>query len=207
MNLQVEDFKQWMEKTYEILKEKRDYLTELDQVIGDGDHGINMERGFRAVVEKLNENDYADLEALVKDLAMTIISKVGGAAGPLYGTAFLRMASAFKDKKEVDLTSFVTGLEAALEGIQARGKASLGEKTLVDVWAPVLESLRQAASFDAKAIEETAKTAANQTKDLLATKGRAAYFKENSIGHIDPGAMSSYYLFSALADIIRGKLK
>lgn len=207
MNLKIQDFKQWMMKTYDKLKDNRDYLTELDQIIGDGDHGINMERGFRAVLEKIRETDYETIEELLKDVAMTVISKVGGAAGPLYGTAFLRMAPSFAGLKEADVKSFSQGLEAALAGIKARGRGEVGEKTLIDVWAPVLELLEESPVFDGDQLEIRAKDAAEKTEDLMATKGRAAYFKEKSLGHIDPGAMSSYYLFSALAEVIKEKSK
>jgi len=205
MKIGVKDFKTWLTKTHHKLQENRQYLTELDQTIGDGDHGINMERGFRVVVEKINDTEYDDLQSIVKDIAMTIIANVGGASGPLYGTAFLRMAPVFSQEKKVDVKTFVKGLEAALEGIQARGKAAVGEKTLVDVWAAVIEGMKQKGSFDADGLERIAKQSAEKTKELMATKGRAAYFKEKSIGHIDPGAMSSYYLFSSFAEVIEEK--
>lgn len=202
MNVDVLTFKQWLLKTYEKINQNKQRLTELDQKIGDGDHGINMERGFRKVKEKIEETDYECLEDIAKDVAMTVISTVGGASGPLYGTAFLRMAPVFAKNKKVDAEIFIEGLVAGLQGIQARGKAEVGEKTLVDVWTPVLEKLKEKKILDGDLIEQTAKEAAEKTKELIAAKGRAAYFKEKSLGHIDPGAMSSYYLFSALAAVV-----
>jgi len=205
MDIGMNQLKMWLQKAYEKFKQNRDYLTELDQKIGDGDHGINMERGFNKVAEKLSETEYDNIEAMIKDVAMTVISNVGGAAGPLYGTAFLRMAPVFGTEKAVNYETLREALEAGLKGIQERGKAEKGEKTLIDVWIPVVERMQEQASFESGALKNTAKEAAENTKNLMATKGRAAYFKEKSIGHIDPGAMSSAYLFTALAEAISGE--
>ena len=179
MDIQIDKLKTWFLKTHEILQDKRDKLTELDQKIGDGDHGINMARGFSKVAEKLSDTEYEAIEAMMKDVAMTVISNVGGAAGPLYGSAFLRMAPVFGAEKSVSYEILVEALETGLKGIQERGKADLGEKTLVDVWIPVIEGMKEQTSFDGAAVKNTAKEAAEQTKDLMATKGRAAYFKKS----------------------------
>src|SRR5690625_3791148 len=125
MKIDILTFKQWLLKTYEYMEEHKQLLTDLDQEIGDGDHGINMERGFRQVKEKLEETSYESLDAIAKDVAMTIISTVGGASGPLYGTAFLRMAPTFAGKTEIDPETFIEGLAAGLQGIQTRGKADV----------------------------------------------------------------------------------
>lgn len=205
MDFTVEYAIKWMELTNEKIQGNKDHLTALDQAIGDGDHGINMARGFAEVVQKLtSETDYATVADVMKDVAMTIISKVGGASGPLFGTAFLKMSLTFKGHDSVDYATFVKACEEAYAGIKERGKAEVGEKTLVDVWSVMVEQLNRVDDFQADLIEQTAKEVMKQTKDMKATKGRAAYLKERSIGHIDPGATSTYYLFASLAEIIEG---
>ena len=186
------------------MQENRSYLIELDQAIGDSDHGINMARGFQEVITKTQDQNYQSPSDLLKDVAMTLMSKVGGAAGPLYGTAFLKLSMAWKDKNEIQVNDIKEGLQAGLDGIKQRGKATTGEKTMIDVWDPVVQLFKDDEIVDPSTIEETAKRAMNDTKELKATKGRASYFKEKSIGHIDPGSASSYYIFSALATSIKG---
>jgi len=204
MELQIEQTLEWFHKTNAKLQANKEYLTDLDQAIGDGDHGINMARGFNEVVKKINDTEeYAAVSDVIKDVAMTVISKVGGAAGPLYGTAFLKMSVALKEEKFVDQQVFTEALVAGLEGIKQRGKVEVGEKTLLDIWYPVTELFREDNDVDADALIEVAESAMNNTKETLATKGRAAYLKERSIGHIDPGSASSYYLFLSLAEVIR----
>lgn len=200
--LKVEQSLQWMEKTNTKIQENKEYLTELDQAIGDGDHGLNMSRGFQEVVKKITGEDYESVSDVMKDVAMTLMSKVGGAAGPLYGTAFLKLSMTFKDY-EVNYAIFSKGIEDAVNGVKQRGKADVGEKTLVDVWSALAERLKEEYHFNADAISETAKSSMENTKDTLATKGRAAYLKERSVGHLDPGSVSSFYLFEALAEVIR----
>lgn len=193
----------WMNVFNQDIQENKEYLTLLDQVLGDGDHGVNMARGFSEVVKKLENETYETVSDVFKDIAMTVISKVGGAAGPLYGTAFLKISLALKDKKTIDEMTFVNGLDAGLEGIKQRGKSTSGEKTLIDVWSPVVEAMKQDKGLNASKISITAKKALEDTKDIQATKGRAAYFKEKSIGEIDPGAASSCYLFVSLASVLK----
>lgn len=200
--LGVEQIQTWMHRTNDLIQENKQQLTELDQAVGDGDHGINMARGFKEVIAKLDANDYAEAEGIMKDTAMTIMSKVGGASGPLYGTAFLKLSKAFKEK-DVDYQVFVNGIHDALDGIKQRGKADIGEKTLVDVWSSVADALKKYDQFDGNVLQDEAKTAMERTKGMQATKGRAAYLQERSIGHVDPGSVSSYYLFAALATVIR----
>ncbi|MBO1004084.1 dihydroxyacetone kinase subunit DhaL [Pseudogracilibacillus auburnensis] len=202
MSFTVEKAIKWLEKINEKIQENKQYLTKLDQPIGDGDHGINMARGFQEVVTIVNEKEYDTVSDVMKATAMTVMSKVGGASGPLYGTAFLKMSLAFKEKEVIDDATFIHGLEEALNGIKQRGRAIHGEKTLVDVWEPVVNKLKQENNFQADLILNTAKAAMEKTKETMATKGRAAYFKENSIGHIDPGSASSFYLFEALAEVL-----
>ncbi|MGY0692072.1 dihydroxyacetone kinase subunit DhaL [Virgibacillus sp. FSP13] len=198
---QIEHAHKWMKHTNEKIQTNKEYLTELDQAIGDGDHGINMARGFQEVVNKLNGETYEHVADVMKDVAMTLMSKVGGAAGPLYGTAFLKMSMAFKGQ-DIDYRVFSKGMEHAVDGVKQRGKAEVGEKTLIDVWSSVAEKLQETDAFDGNLIRETAKSAMERTKETMATKGRAAYLKERSIGHLDPGSVSSFYLFDTLAGIV-----
>lgn len=205
MQFQVEQAIEWFKKTNSKLQANKDYITNLDQAIGDGDHGINMARGFNDVIQKINETEeYESVSDVIQDVAMTVISKVGGAAGPLYGTAYLKMSVALKGKEVVDHQAFTEALSAGIEGIEQRGKVKVGEKTLLDVWYPVTALFRAESNVDADTLKKVAKSAMDKTKETLATKGRAAYLKQRSIGHIDPGATSSYYLFLSLAEVIEG---
>jgi len=199
---QVKHVIKWMEKSNDKIGQNKEYLTSLDQAIGDGDHGINMTRGFQEVVNKITSQDYETTADALKDVAMTLISKVGGASGPLYGTAFLKFSMAAKDQ-DLRYDIFVKGVEDACNGIKQRGKADAGEKTMLDVWCPVADQLKKKKQFHVDVISRTAKEAMENTKDMLATKGRASYMKERSIGHLDPGAVSSFYLFDALAEVIQ----
>lgn len=187
---QVDKVSRWIELFGEKVTENKDLLNKLDTAIGDGDHGSNLTRGAAAVKEKAAETDYDNLSDVFKDVGMTLLSKVGGASGPLYGSAFINMA---KTAKETDDIGEI--LAAGLEGIQKRGHAETGEKTMVDEWAPVIEAV-QANTLSNETIEE----ALQSTKDMKATKGRASYLGDRSIGHIDPGAQSSAYLFEALLE-------
>ncbi len=180
----------WIEKFGEKITENKEHLNSLDTAIGDGDHGSNLTRGATAVKEQAEGADYDNLSDLFKDVGMTLVSKVGGASGPLYGSAFIEMA---KKARETDDIGEI--LSAGLDGIQKRGKADTGEKTMVDEWAPVIEHV-QSDSLTDEVITEILQ----KTKDMKATKGRASYLGDRSIGHIDPGAQSSAYLFEALLE-------
>jgi len=210
MSSTTERLEAWLRLAAVRLHEQRVPLTELDQAIGDGDHGFNMDRGFSAVVTKLDDGAAADATptALLRLAGKTLISTVGGAAGPLYGTGFLRAATALEgaDAADADTSQFVKALEAAIGGIAALGKASPGEKTMLDALTPALEAARAAldAGADADSIVGAAATAAEAgalaTVPMLATKGRASYLGDRSVGHQDPGATSSALLLRALAD-------
>lgn len=204
MLLNVANTVKWMLSANEKIQENKTYLTELDQAIGDGDHGINMARGFQEVEAKITSTDYDNVSDLLKDVSMTLLSKVGGAAGPLYGTAFLKLSMAVKGSVDVDFSKFKNGLEEALAGIKQRGKAEKDEKTLVDVWEPLVDYLSGQDSFNAKEFSLLAKEAMESTKSLEAKKGRAAYLGERSVGHLDPGSVSSFYIFSSLAEVLKG---
>ncbi|MDW8710358.1 dihydroxyacetone kinase subunit DhaL [Streptococcus suis] len=180
----------WMETFNKKIQENKDYLSELDSPIGDGDHGGNMARGMAAVMQELSEKDYETADQVFKVVAMQLLSKVGGASGPLYGSAFMGITKA--SQAGADLADTV---QAGLDMIQKRGKAELGEKTMVDVWVPVIAALREN-QLSVELIHE----AVQATKDIVATKGRASYVGERSIGHIDPGSFSSGLLFEAMLE-------
>lgn len=180
----------WMEKFNEKIQTNKDYLSQLDSPIGDGDHGGNMARGMASVMQELSEKDYETADQVFKVVAMQLLSKVGGASGPLYGSAFMGISKA----SQAD-TDLAVVLQAGLDMIQKRGKADLGEKTMVDVWVPVIAALREN-----QLTVEVIREAVQATKDILATKGRASYVGERSIGHIDPGSFSSGLLFEAMLE-------
>lgn len=188
--VEIESLKKWIELYGEKVTENKEHLNQLDSDIGDGDHGSNLTRGAAAVKEKVSESDYDNLSDFFKDVGMTLVSKVGGASGPLYGSAFISMA---KQAKESD--DLAALLEAGLDGIQKRGKAEAGEKTMVDEWIPVVAALKEN-----KLTDEVVEDSLEKTKDMKATKGRASYLGDRSIGHIDPGAQSSAYLFKSLLE-------
>lgn len=203
MQLTVEQTLTWLEKTNEKVQANKEYLTSLDQAIGDGDHGINMARGFQEVMKKVEAASYESVSDVLKDVAMTLMSKVGGASGPLFGTAFLKMSMAVKGAEPVDEAAFTKGVDEALNGILMRGKAQEGQKTMIDVWAPVLRFLQENDTVEPDRLEEVAKAAMEGTKDTKAIKGRAAYLGDRSIGHLDPGSVSSFYLFQSLAETLK----
>lgn len=186
----VENTKKWLSLFAAQLIENKNYLSKLDTVIGDGDHGNNMARGATALNEALDSKNPEDVPSLLKLIGMTLVSKVGGASGPLYGSAFISMAKASQESTDLSVL-----LEAGLEGIQKRGKATAGEKTMVDEWIPVVQAVKEN-KLTVDLIEENVQ----KTKDMKATKGRASYLGDRSIGHIDPGAMSSSYLFKTMIE-------
>jgi dihydroxyacetone kinase-like protein len=190
-----------------VVAEHRSELIELDRAIGDADHGENLNRGFVAIVEALAEASPETPAAVLKIAATTLISKVGGAAGPLYGTAFLRAAAKLGDRSEIDVPALLEVLRAALEGVQARGKAVEGDATMVDALLPAVAAAEEAASGDAAdlatvltAAADAADKGAESTVDLVARKGRASYLGERAIGHMDPGARSTALLLHAFAE-------
>ncbi|MCB2177677.1 MAG: dihydroxyacetone kinase subunit L [Actinomycetales bacterium] len=201
----------WVRRTAEVVAEHKVELSELDREIGDGDHGENMNRGFVAVVGKLDalEAPPAQVADVLKLVATTLMSTVGGAAGPLYGTAYLRAAKV-TGLESLDASAAVAMLEAALEGIVARGKATTGEKTMVDAWTPATTAAQEVAGNGSSpadvlaAAAAAAEDGAEATIPLVATKGRASYLGERSAGHKDPGATSTAYILRAAADTAAG---
>jgi len=186
------------------MEENRRYLTKLDSEIGDGDHGNNMNRGFQAALERLQDADLSIPADVLKAVSMALISKVGGAAGPLYGTAFLRASTALADKEEVSSEDAAEALEAALGGIKQRGKAEVGDKTIIDALEPAVEAAKEAAGEGSvagvfRSAAEAAKEGAESTVPLTARRGRASYLGARASGHQDPGATSTYMLLDAAA--------
>jgi phosphoenolpyruvate---glycerone phosphotransferase subunit DhaL len=204
--LTYDDVVGWIRRFAAVIAENKEYLTELDSAIGDADHGINMDRGFQAVVPKVEALPPGDIGAAFKTVGSTLISTVGGASGPLYGTFFLQLGIASAGKSTIDLATLLAGLDAALTSMQRLGKAEPGDKTMLDALIPAREALRKALSDGASPQEamNTAVAAAEEgmraTIPLVARKGRASYLGERSADHQDPGATSSYLLLRAAAD-------
>lgn len=187
-----------------VMDENKLYLSELDAAIGDGDHGLNMNKGFKAVVEKIDTLPDEDISTIIKSAGMALVSNVGGASGPLYGTAFMKASMVINKKNEIAIDDFISMLEAALEGIKMRGKAVLGEKTMIDTLEPAIVKgkIALAEGIDAKEvlnkIQEAAKEGMEETKNIVATKGRASYVGERSIGHQDAGATSMFLILNTI---------
>lgn len=196
----------WMNRFAGEMGEHRQELVRLDTAIGDGDHGTNMDRGMRKVLERLGSADQADAGAVLKTAAMALISSVGGAAGPLYGTLFLQLGNGMAGHDDVDLPTYATSWRKAVEGVQARGKAERGDKTMVDALLPAVEALEGASDLDSglRAAAQAAEEGMKATTPLVARKGRASYLGERSKGHQDPGATSTYYLFKSADEALAG---
>jgi dihydroxyacetone kinase-like protein len=196
----------WVRSFAAVIGENKTYLTELDSAIGDADHGINMDRGMRAVLGKLDSAPEGDVGALLKTVGMTLVSTVGGAGGPLYGTLFMQMGAAATGKAELEPKDWADALAKGIEGVKMRGKAEPGDKTMLDALLPALDALNTAiadGSTFADALRASAAAAEDGMKatiPLVARKGRASYLGERSAGHQDPGATSSYLLLRTAAD-------
>ena len=212
MGLGVDWAVDWLKLSAKAMAEHRTELIELDRAIGDSDHGENMDRGFQAVVQKLDETPPETAGAALKAAAMALMSKVGGAAGPLYGTAYLRAATSLGDSTDIDAYALASALAAARDGVVARGKAETGDKTMIDAWTPAVEAAKNAASDggDVQAVlqaaAEAAEVGAVATDPLVARKGRASYLGERSAGHRDPGAASTALLLRAAAAAAAGSV-
>ena len=196
----------WMGRFAGEMEEHRGELVRLDTAIGDGDHGTNMDRGMRKALERLDSADHADPGAVLKTVAMALVSSVGGAAGPLYGTLFLQMGGALAGREEVDLAGYVEAWKKGLQGVQARGKAEPGDKTMVDVLVPAVEAMERAPDLDAALRDavEAAERGMHATTPMVARRGRASYLGERSKDHQDPGATSTYYLYRSAAEALSG---
>jgi phosphoenolpyruvate---glycerone phosphotransferase subunit DhaL len=210
MAVSYEDVRRWIEVFASSVAESKDELTRLDSAIGDADHGININRGMQAVVAKLDGVAGDDVGALLKTVGMTLVSTVGGAGGPLYGTLFLQLGTATVGKSEIGAEDWAAALDAAIAGVQMRGKAEPGDKTMIDALIPGRDAFRAAvaegASFS-QALERSAAAAHEgmlATVPLVARKGRASYLGERSAGHQDPGATSSHLLLRTAAETWTG---
>ena len=185
---------QWLQAVAVVLEQNKDYLTELDAAIGDADHGINMNRGFQKVISQLPSVADKDIGSILKTVSMTLLSSVGGASGPLYGTMFLRASTAVAGKSELSDEDLVALLQAAVDGIIQRGKANLGDKTMLDALSPASDAFKQAVANNVSTQEALQQAVAaaeegmNKTIPLVAKKGRASYLGDRSSGHQDPGA-------------------
>lgn len=188
--LTIENTTEWFQLFSDKISKNKAYLSELDTPIGDGDHGNNMARGAEAIQDLLKNQKFESLSDLFKGVAMAFIKSVGGASGPLYGTAFIEMSKLSKETNDPAKL-----IAAGLDGIKRRGDSDVGAKTMIDVWNPVLEDIKMK-----QITVEKIQADVDATKELVATKGRASYLGERSVGHIDPGAMSSGYLFEALLE-------
>ena len=200
----------WIREFARVIGENAGYLTDLDAAVGDADHGTNMDRGMKAVVARLDDATPRDLAEVCKQVATALISSVGGAAGPLYGTLFLRMAPALGSNASVEATAFASALRAGVDGVAARGHAEPGDKTMLDALLPAVDEL-EAALADGAALHGALRRAADAaaagrdaTMPMVARKGRASYLGERSAGPLDPGAASSALLIAAAATAARG---
>jgi dihydroxyacetone kinase-like protein len=196
----------WMRRFAAEIDEHRQELVRLDTAIGDGDHGTNMDRGMKAAIEKLGASEQGDAGAVLKTVATTLISKVGGAAGPLYGTLFLKLGTALAGQETVDQAAWTSAWDQALDGVKARGKAEVGDKTMVDALVPAIDAMKAAPDLDSalRDAAAAAETGMQETIVLEARKGRASYLGERSRDHQDPGATSTYYLYKSAAEALTG---
>lgn len=198
----------WLRNYAQVINAQKDYLVQLDQAIGDGDHGANMDRGMMYVLSKMGSVEDKDLGTIFKTVGMTLVSTVGGASGPLYGTFFMQMGTTCADKVELTLEEWYAALESAMGGVVMRGKAQVGDKTMIDALSPALEALQKAIAESValpQALEAAAAAAEKGCQDtipLVARKGRASYLGERSAGHQDPGATSMSMLMRAAVDAV-----
>ena len=200
----------WLKDAAAVMSENKEYLTDLDAAIGDADHGINMERGFSKVAEKLPTMEDKDIGAILKDTGMTLLSSVGGASGPLYGTFFMKAGMALAGKEELTTTDMLVLFEKGVEGLLSRGRAELEDKTMYDAWKPAVDAFRDAANGGADpaaaldACLAAAEAGMKATTPLQARKGRASYLGERSVGHQDPGATSTCLLLKTMRESLNG---
>jgi len=201
------DVLKWIRAYAQVIADNKTYLTELDSPIGDADHGANMHRGFRTVLEKLPDNEDKDIGKILMAVGMALLSKVGGAGGPLYSTIFIQAGKSINGKMEFSLEDWANALEAATEGVKRLGKASVGDKTMVDALTPAVQALKDATQ-DGLSLEEGLKKSAKAAEEgmiatipLVARKGRASYLGERSAGHQDPGATSTFLLLDTAAKV------
>ena len=204
MNVTKQQILNWLQAVAKTISENKDYLTELDAAIEDADHGIDLDRGFKKVAEQLPQLETKDIGTILKTVSMTLISGVGGASGPLYGTFFLRASTVVTGKEELTPNELANLLQAGVAGVVGRGKANLGDKTMLDALFPAVNTFAELVAKGNTTVEalrqavQTAETGMKQTIPLVALKGRASYLGERSAGHQDPGAISSFLILRAL---------
>jgi dihydroxyacetone kinase-like protein len=202
------DVVKWVRDFASEVADNKAYLSKLDAAIGDGDHGINMDRGMQAALQRIDAVTGEDIGGLLKSVGMALVSKVGGAGGPLYGTLFMQLGAATTGKSEITAEDWAAALEAGVKGVQTRGKAELEDKTMVDALAPAADAMRGAADEGASLAEglrraaDAAEAGMKATVPLVARKGRASYLGDRSAGHQDPGATSSYLLMRTAAEVL-----
>ena len=206
MVLTLNTFIKWFHKASYHLTKNKEYLSDLDSPIGDADHGTNIARGFEIIVKQIEEKKPETIAELLKNAAMVMMTKVGGASGMLYGAFFLKASMAAKNKIDLNVDTFIDVIEAGINGIINRGRAQIGDKTMIDVWVPFLTSLKSNKESDfkltiLKLVREAEINVKNTTK-LQAKKGRASYLGERSIGHQDPGATSTYLILLSLEEVL-----
>lgn len=199
-----ETIKKLIRRTSAMVLAHAEELTELDQAIGDGDHGINMKRGFEALAVAADSIAELPPGKALEKAGMTLVMSVGGASGPLYGSLLMSMGKAMPETVS-GIGDYATAFQAGVEAVMKRGKSQAGEKTMLEVLLPVAELLKAAEEFDPDAVRATADAGLAATKDMKATKGRASFLGERSVGHLDPGARSSALLIHAVCDVIEGK--
>ena len=208
MTISRDQFIVWIKDFAGAIEENKEYLTSLDSAIGDADHGINMDRGFQAVLTKLPAFANQDIGSIARNIGMVLISTVGGASGPLYGTLFMQFGKETTGKLELTLKDWIDAIDSAVNGVMMRGKANLGDKTMLDTLIPTLNPLKECAARGAsledaiRAAERSAEQGMLSTIPLVAKKGRASYLGERSVGTQDPGATSSYYLMKTAAHVL-----
>jgi dihydroxyacetone kinase DhaL subunit (EC 2.7.1.121) len=210
MQIEKKHIIHWLELCATTYQDNQDFLTDLDRDIGDADHGLNMHRGFKKVAEKLPQIVEQNMGSILKNTGMTLLSSVGGASGPLYGTLFIRTAAAVGTREQLTFEELIDVLKSGVDGVVSRGKAELGDKTMCDVWLPVLTNIKASLDKGTSAdhlhneMVELAEANVLATIEMQAKKGRASYLGERSIGHQDPGATSSLLMIKALKQAIAG---
>lgn len=209
MAVSKQDVLRWLDTLQKVFAENRQQLTDLDSAVGDGDFGISLDRGFTAVQAELTAKPPVDIRAVFQSVASVLIKTMGGSSGPLFGTFFLRAAAACADKSELAPADVVALFQAGVEGLQQRGKAAIGDKTMMDAWLPAVDAMRVALDTGSDLTDILGKGAAaaeagmRATIDMQARKGRGSYLGERSVGHQDPGATATYLLFKAAAEVWR----
>jgi dihydroxyacetone kinase-like protein len=209
MAVNKEDVLRWLDALHTLFNEQRQQLTDLDSAVGDGDFGISLDRGFTAVKTELTAKPPADLRAVFQNAATVLIKSMGGSSGPLLGTFFLRAGATAADKSELEPADVVALFQAGVDGMQQRGKAALGDKTMMDAWLPAVDAMRGALEAGGGLTEildrgtAAAEAGAEATRSMSARKGRASYLGDRSVGHPDPGAIAAHLMLKAAADVWR----